>query len=94
MPDSNGNVLSLQDVNVDHIDARKAWPILKARGFTDEDLTSAVRMSKTSIMATVSSRAVRGQKGRVKAALADELREAGAITQTTQRRLKVEREPS
>jgi hypothetical protein len=73
----------------DNIDARKAWPVMRAAGLNDDAINAALRISKTALLDAVGKCAARGEKGKAKAAMTTALDEAGAIARTTIRKRKV-----
>lgn len=89
IPMGDGRAIGLIDQPRDTIDARLAWPVLEAHGLTEEDLAACTTIGKGALEDVVGAKAPRGQKGKAKAALIDELRQVGAITTTTHQRLDV-----
>ena len=86
--DARGRSLGLHDKSRSSIDARKAWPVV--RGYlTDDEMAPAVKIQKTDLMKAVSAKAERGQKGKVKAALMQQLQDAGAVSETTYQELRL-----
>lgn len=81
LSDGAGNELSLEEETRDKIDARKAWPILEGHGFDADDLAGCISISKTAVLRVTGDKATAGRKGKAKAAITEQLREAGAITQ-------------
>lgn len=65
--------------NRDTIDARKAWPIL-SRVLSEDELADCMAVNKGDMLKAVAEQAPRGQKGKAKDAIMEELRNAGAVT--------------
>lgn len=82
--------LALVASNRETIDAKTAWPIL-TKHLTEAELAPAVTISKTKVLKAISDKAARGQKGKVKAAVIDALKAAGAITTKQIQSLRVVR---
>jgi len=76
-------------VTRDHIDARKAWPVLTKAGLGADDINRALTVSKTKLLGMVSARAARGRKVAEKTNLVTALDIAGAISRTASRRKRV-----
>lgn len=89
MPDGNGNTLELGEVKRTKVDARRAWPILVREGFDDDDIAACISMSTSALMDVAAAKAVRGQKGKAKAALREMLEAAGAVNETVHPTIKV-----
>ena len=68
------------------ISAKRAWPVFLK--YLDEDgVNACLKVGKTELLKRVSEGAERGQKGKLKAAVLDELRELGAVSETTVEKL-------
>ena len=90
MPD--GRRLELRERQIERIKPREAWGIIEGAIGLDA-MAEAITISKTEIMRAVGDLAPRGQKGRAQAALAQALRDAGAIETETQTRVEVDSRP-
>jgi hypothetical protein len=74
---------------LDTIDPRKAWPIMRKHGLTNDDLNQVAKVSKTGLLDIIGNRAARGKKAEAKKALMTELDLAGAISRTSSRFRKI-----
>lgn len=77
--DGDGLILELTQTKRDKIIGNVAWPHLVDAGFTQEDLSYCLSMSKTAIMEVVGAKHGRGQKAKAKGALLKTLRDEGAV---------------
>jgi hypothetical protein len=87
---SDTHHLALVPSNRDKIDPLKAWPAMAAE-LTQEEIAPAVKLSKTALLAAVSDKAPRGQKGIAKTDFMGKLREAGAVETTKTETLRIVR---
>ena len=81
LSDGNGNMLELVETKRDRLVSREAWPLLKHAGFSDDDITECVSMSKTAVLSMAADKAPKGRKGKDKAALMEILRSGHAVTE-------------
>lgn len=88
LPD--GRRLELRERILERIKPREAWAILESAVGLDA-IAGAVKLSKTEIMRAVGESAPKGQKGRVQVALAESLRQAGALETEIQLRIETVR---
>lgn len=65
------------------IDARKAWPVMRKAGLTNDDINAVVSIGKTKLLDAIAAKAPRGKKGEAKSAINAALDEAGAISRNT-----------
>ena len=72
------------------VDALRAWPVLQSR-LTDAELGPAVKVSLSKVEAAVGAKAGKGKAAAAKRALAEELENAGAVSQPTIQKLIDER---
>jgi hypothetical protein len=90
----NGRELALAPEPRDTIDPIKAWPVMSEH-LTNEQLAPAIKIGKTALLDAVADLAGKGQKGKAKAALMEELKVAGAVNSQTiykMRERKIEKE--
>jgi len=86
LPD--GRSLKFTERNSETLKARQAWPVLRKIGLTDDDLESCVSMAKGKVLAAISAKADRGEKGKAKEAALENLRQADAINEKVTRILQ------
>lgn len=79
LPADDGTELALVPYETETIDPRKGWGIL-AGALTEDELASALKVSKTIVLDYVRARAARGEKKKAAEELMTALRKAGAIT--------------
>jgi len=72
------------------VDTWSAWPIL-SQHLTDKELAGAVRVSMADVDKAVAAKAGKGKAAAAKRALAEELENAGALSQPTIEKLRDER---
>jgi hypothetical protein len=81
--------LALVEEPRDTIDPLKAWPII-SKYLTDVEFAPAVKIGKTALLDAISAKAPKGQKGKAKTQLMEELKAAWAVTQTPIYKLKAQ----
>jgi hypothetical protein len=74
-----GLLLELVETRRERIIPQEAWPCLVDAGLSEHELAYCMTMSKTKIMEIVGSKQKRGEKGKVRAALMEELRANNAV---------------
>lgn len=74
----NGRELALVGERRDTIDPLKAWAVMSEH-LTNDELAPCLKVSKTALLDAVADLAGKGQKGKAKAALMEELTAAGAV---------------
>ncbi len=90
IPVPDGKQLALIPSNRESIDAQIGWPVL-AQHLSQNELAPCVKIRKTELLKAVADKAPRGQKGKVKTALMDELHDAGAVSTKVTNSLRVVR---
>ena len=79
IPLGDGTEMALVGEDRDTIDPLLGWPVLT--GYLDEkELAGCVKIGKTALMDTVSGKAPKGQKSKVKAQVMTDLKDANAVT--------------
>lgn len=73
------------------LDAEKAWPLLEASGFDDEDFAAVIKLSVSKVEKRVAQKAGRGKGASAVRALAGELAEAGAVKTRELHKVQVKR---
>lgn len=86
--DQDGNTLQLEVQTREKLKAREAWGVLDDAGFSDDELAECIKLSKTAVMKVVGAKTEKG-KGKAKAAMAETLREAGAVDLRAHETIKV-----
>jgi hypothetical protein len=71
------------------IDARKAWPIMRATGMSSDEINAVVRISKSGLLEAISSKLPKGGKTAGKTELMTKLDLAGAISRTESKVKKI-----
>lgn len=74
---------------LEKIEPRKAWPVMRQAGLTNDDINDIVTVGKTKLLNLIGARAARGKKGEAKAAMSAKLDEAGAISRTKSKYRKI-----
>lgn len=73
------------------LDTAKAWPVLEAHGFDDEDFAACVKIGLAAAGDRLAQRAGKGKGAAAKRALREALDEAGAVSKTELVKLVVKR---
>lgn len=73
------------------LDPLKAWPVLEAQGFGDEEMARVMRLSISEVEQVVRERTPRGQKKEAVEQLTEKLAASGAIARSTIQKLKEQR---
>ena len=79
LPLNEKKALKLGSISKTLIDPKRAWPVLKELGFTDDEINKTLTMRKTKIDEVVSEKAPRGLQTKKKARAMEALEEAGAL---------------
>lgn len=82
LPMPDGRVLTLAEQVRLEIDARAAWPVLRAR-LTEDDMARVLRVSKGELENRVKYKAEKGGKKAAVDQIMQELKDAGAISERT-----------
>lgn len=88
---ADGVRLTMQPEERRTIDPMKAWPLLVAAGFTDEDFAEVMTLGPSKIDALIRQKAGKGNGAAAVRKLDAELREAGAVTTKTINKLTEKR---
>jgi len=88
---NNGTVLTIETQERRALDPLKAFPVLEAAGFGDEDFARVMDLRISKVESVVAEKAGKGNGAAAKRALAAELRKAGAIELTESKQLKEKR---
>jgi len=75
----DGKFLEMIQKTRDHIDPAIAWEVLQDAGFSDAELASSIKFTKSAIQAVAGDKAPKGQKGTYKSLIIGRLRDSGAI---------------
>jgi hypothetical protein len=78
--------LRASPVMLTEIEPLRAWPVLSAQ-FSEAELATAIKIRKGDIEGLAADHAGRGQKGAAKKQIIEDLRAAGAVTETTSYRV-------
>lgn len=89
LPLPDGRTLQLAERQLTEVDPKAAWPVLIEWGLTEDELARCTSIGKGKLEDLVGEKAPPKMKGKHKAQLFERLREAGALTTTTQQRLDV-----
>jgi hypothetical protein len=71
------------------IDARKAWPIMRKVGLSNDEINAIVGISKTKLLEAVGVKALAGEKAKAKQSVMTELDLAGAVSRNESRFKKI-----
>lgn len=97
LPVGGGKEVLLKEYKKEEIDPKRAWAVLQKSEFSDDDIASVLRISKTAVQDIVGAKyevalsqgnAKPRMKTRMKEEIMHELRKAGAVTQTSSLRLQ------
>jgi CRISPR/Cas system-associated exonuclease Cas4 (RecB family) len=80
IPTVEGKELRAVQMNFDHIDIVKAWPILQTE-FTDAEMSEFVEVGKTAMLKAIAAKTAKG-KGKAQDAFMSRLRSTGAVNTT------------
>ncbi len=86
-----GMRLTIESHDTREIDPGKAWPVLEAAGFVDDDFVACIDLHVSRIEKRVAAKAGRGKGAAAVRALAVELEKAHAVTFNEKRTLKEKR---
>lgn len=78
IPDGEGRVLRLQELNKRACDVRRAWPVLTEQ-FTEDELIGATKVSLSQLETALRAKSARGEKKAAVEAFRAELDAAGAV---------------
>lgn len=93
----NGKELAFKEGEKKTISAKEAWPVLQRHGFSDEDISNVLSVSKGAVEAITGDKYDQElaagnvgprQKGKVKSAMIVALQDGGAITSTPTRTMR------
>lgn len=88
----DGISLCLAEIKKHAIDPRKAWSVLMWEcGFTQDDMARVLTVNKSAVETIAMEKAEHGMKGKAKVQTIDALKEAGAVTISSYRKIEVKR---
>lgn len=87
-----GKYLTMGESRTEVLDAQKSWPLLAAQ-FDAAEINAFLALSKTKLVKALRDTAPRGQKEKVAEAFLDDLREAGAVTTHTIKKIQPRKAP-
>lgn len=93
LEDGAGRILDMGEVRRTTIDPQKAWPILTAEDFSEDELAGCITMSSTAILEVAAGKADKGLKAKAKRELKERLRKAGAVMETVHDSIRVRKSP-
>jgi len=93
IPTPDGRELALVQQDREEIIPAEAWQTL-LNIIGPDALAEACKVSKTAVLAAVAAKAPRGQKGKAKDALMDELRQGGCVRVNTIEQLRLRSRPT
>jgi hypothetical protein len=85
---ADGRRLALTDEGRDDINAKLSWPILR-KILSDAQLADIMKLAKGDMLRAIADAAPRGEKGKAKTNVMQELRDAGAVKRTEFKKLHV-----
>lgn len=92
IPMEDGMQLALVTTQIEEIKPREAWPTLR-KFLEEEELAECIKVGKGKLLDAVARKADRGQKGKLRVALMEELATVNAIKKTPRVSLSVRRTP-
>lgn len=73
------------------VDPEKAWPVLEAAGFEDEDFAAVMKLSVSKVEKRIAQKARRGRGAAAVRELSKQLAEAGAVKTNELKKLQIKR---
>lgn len=88
---ANGFAIGLEPEERRSLDVLKAWPVLEAQDFTDEDYAACIEIRPAKLDKVVAQKAGRGKGAAAVRALTERLEQADAVKKNTVQKLVVRR---